>query len=44
MLHTKDAPVYVNEIWEPFSEDNCPTLKDKPKFFIFQVGTKSYKM
>ncbi|KAF5290287.1 hypothetical protein FQR65_LT11621 [Abscondita terminalis] len=32
-----DAPVFANEIWEPFFDNACPSLRGKPKFFIFQT-------
>lgn len=41
LLHAKTGVLHTNEIWEPFSENE--SLKDKPKFFVFQVrlGTSS---
>lgn len=35
LLHAKEGILRTNEIWEPFSDNE--SLKDKPKFFVFQV-------
>ena len=31
--------IFISDLMQPFSEENCPTLTGKPKIFIFQVGT-----
>ncbi|KAF2881842.1 hypothetical protein ILUMI_24343 [Ignelater luminosus] len=36
-LRAWDASIYTEEIWNYFTAERCPTLKDKPKFFIFQA-------
>ena len=37
-LWARDKKYKVKELWEPFTANNCPSLKEKPKLFIIQVS------
>jgi len=32
-----DSQYKVEELWEPFTADRCPSLAGKPKLFFIQV-------
>lgn len=36
-LHVQDKRILVEELWKPFTADNCPTLSGKPKLFFLQA-------
>lgn len=38
VLHAKDKKFPVEELWEPFLGENCPSLVGKPKLFFVQVS------
>lgn len=35
--HAKDRPYPLQTIWRYFTDENCPTLKNKPRIFIIQT-------
>ena len=37
-LSARDKSYEVKKLWEPFTSNNCPSLAEKPKLFIIQVG------
>lgn len=42
-VFAKDAPYNLQELWTPFTSENCPSLAGKPKLFFIQAcrGNKS---
>jgi hypothetical protein len=38
IICAKDQKYYVKELVEPFTGENCPQLKYKPKLFFIQVS------
>lgn len=38
VLHVKDGLITTADVWKKFVD--CPSLKHKPKMFIFQVRLK----
>ena len=39
IIFTKDGYLYLEDFVLPFREDNCPSLRGKPKLFFIQVNT-----
>lgn len=37
MLHARDTTYKLRNLWEPFTDKNCPTLAGKPKIFFIQA-------
>ncbi len=37
VLHARDHPYNVENIWQPFEADKCPSLAGKPKLFVIQA-------
>ena len=38
LVFAYDEMYEIEQLWKPFTADNCPSLAGKPKWFIFQVG------
>lgn len=46
-LYAYDGAYEINKLFQYFTDDRCPTLKDKPKIFFIQVldiFTVNYKV